>query len=134
MQKFQQNGLFDNVNLYIAKLSSKDILQSVLSHLLPLINGIVAIFVHSAQLVDIYHVENNKKIYEMNMKMMEKTRILGLGFLKYESGGIGVLVLGCCIEYVNFTGMILKTCTQLKLICIVVGFTNPHVPMGNRGC
>jgi hypothetical protein len=128
MQKFQQNGLLDNVNLLFARSLSKNILQ-VVCHILPLINGIVAIFGHSAQLVDIYNSANSKKIYEMNMKMMEETRILGLGFLKYESGGIG-----CCIEYVNFTGMILKTCTQIELICIVVGFTKPHVEMGNRGC
>jgi hypothetical protein len=30
--------------------------------------------------------------------------------------------------------MIPKICTQIKLICIAVGFTKPHVPMGGRGC
>jgi hypothetical protein len=29
-------------------------------------------------LVDFYDVENSKEIYETNMKMMEKTRILGV--------------------------------------------------------
>jgi hypothetical protein len=34
----------------------------------------------------------------------------------------------------NFTVVvILKTCTQTKLIGIADGFTKRHVPMGNRG-
>jgi hypothetical protein len=78
LQKFQQNGLLDNVNLEFAKLSAKDILQPVLCHLLPLLNGIVSIFMHSAQLVDFYDEGNSKEIYELNMKMMEKTRLLGI--------------------------------------------------------
>jgi hypothetical protein len=49
-----------------------------LGHLLPLINGIVSIQVDSAQLVDIYDAANSKEIYEMNMKMMEETRILSV--------------------------------------------------------
>jgi hypothetical protein len=78
MQKFQQNGLLDNVRLCIGKLT-KDIVQPVLCHLLPLIKGIVSINVEdSAQLVDIYDAGNSKEIYEMNMKMMEKTRLLTL--------------------------------------------------------
>jgi hypothetical protein len=78
MQKFQQNGLLDNVDLYIAKLSAKDILPKVLCYILPLINGIVSIYVRdSAQLVDFYDAENSREIYELYMKMMEKTRFLG---------------------------------------------------------
>jgi hypothetical protein len=79
MQKFQQNGLLDNANLWFAaNLSSKDIVQPVLCHLLPLINGIVSIEMNSAQFVDFYNAENSTEIYEMNMKMMEETRLLGL--------------------------------------------------------
>jgi hypothetical protein len=79
LQKFQQNGLLDNVNLWFAKLLSKDIVQPVLCHLLPLINGILSITVEdSAQLVHFYDAENSKEIYELNMKMMEKTRCLGV--------------------------------------------------------
>jgi hypothetical protein len=79
MQKFQQNGLLDNVNLLFDKLPSKDLLPTILCHIMPLINDIVVIQVEdSAQLVDIYDVGNSKEIYEMNMKMMEKTRILGV--------------------------------------------------------
>jgi hypothetical protein len=78
IQKFQQNNLLDNVCLCIGHLT-KDIVQPVLCHLLPLINGIVSIGLReSAQLVDFYDAENSKEIYEMNMKMMEKTRILAL--------------------------------------------------------
>jgi hypothetical protein len=78
MQKFKQNGLLDNVNLVFAKLSVKDIVQPVLCHLLPLINGIVSINVEkSAQLFDFYDAENSKEISEMNMKMMEETRFVG---------------------------------------------------------
>jgi hypothetical protein len=77
MQKFHKNGLLDNVNLWFGKLPSKDIVQPVLCHLLLLINGIVSIDVmESTQLVDFSDTENSKEIYEMNMKMMEKTRIL----------------------------------------------------------
>jgi hypothetical protein len=80
MQKFQQNGLMDNVNLEFGHLFPKDIIQPVLCHLLPLINGIVAIYVSdSTQLVDFYDAGNSKEILEMNMKMMEKTRYLGTG-------------------------------------------------------
>jgi hypothetical protein len=64
MQKFQQNGLLHNVALWFGKLFPKDILQQVLSHILPLVNGIIAIAVPSVQLVDIYHAGNNKEIYE----------------------------------------------------------------------
>jgi hypothetical protein len=79
MQKFQQNGLLDNVNLEFAKLFPKDIVQPVLCHILPLINGIISIAVqNSAQLVDFYNAGNSKEIYELNMKMMEQTRILGV--------------------------------------------------------
>jgi hypothetical protein len=78
MQKFQQNGLLDNVNLSFGELSAKDIVQPVLCHLLPLFNGIVSIVLSvSAQLVDIYDAENSKEIYERNMKMLEKNRFLG---------------------------------------------------------
>jgi hypothetical protein len=78
MQKFQQNGLLDNVNLAFGKLPSNDILHPVLCHILPMINGINSIYLlDSAQLVDIYDAENSKEIYELNMKMMEKTRLLG---------------------------------------------------------
>jgi hypothetical protein len=77
MQKFQQNGLLDNVNLSFGELSSKNIVQPVLCHILPLINGIVSIELEeSAQLVDIYNAANSKEICEMNMKMMKETRIL----------------------------------------------------------
>jgi hypothetical protein len=77
MQKFQQNGLFDNVNLVFDKVPSKDILHQALSHLLPLINGIVLIDVkESAQMADFYDAANSKEIHELNMKMMEETRIL----------------------------------------------------------
>jgi hypothetical protein len=77
MQKFQQNGLLDNLFLGIYVLK-KDIFQPILCHILPLINGILSIEVsESAQLVDIYDDGNSKEIYEMNMRMMEKTRILG---------------------------------------------------------
>jgi hypothetical protein len=80
MQKFKQNGLLDNVNLAFGELSAKDIVQPVLCHILPLINGIVSINMEdSAQLVDFYEAGgNNKEIYGMNMKMMEKTRFLGV--------------------------------------------------------
>jgi hypothetical protein len=78
MQKFQQNGLLDNVNLaFAANLSSNDIVQPVLLHILPLINGIVSInLLDSAQLVDFYDDGNSKEIHEMSMKMMEQTRVL----------------------------------------------------------
>jgi hypothetical protein len=77
MQKFQQKDLLDNVNLWLEKLPSKAIIQSVLCHLLPLINGIRSIDLRdSAQLVHFYDAENSTEIYELNMKMMEKTRIL----------------------------------------------------------
>jgi hypothetical protein len=76
MQKFQQNGLLGNVTLVFEKLPP-NVVPPVLCHLLPLINGIVSIFIHSAQLVDnIYNAGNSKEIYELNMKMMEKTRSL----------------------------------------------------------
>jgi hypothetical protein len=76
MQKFQQNGLLDNVHICIWRLP-KDIAQSVLCHLLPLINGINSINLEEiAQLVDIYDAGNTKEIYALNMKMMEKTRVL----------------------------------------------------------
>jgi hypothetical protein len=78
MQKFQQNGLLENVNLEFDKLSEKDILPTVLCHLLPLINGIVSLYLHGIQLVDLYDAENSTEIYELNIKMMEKTRILGV--------------------------------------------------------
>jgi hypothetical protein len=78
MQKFQQNGLLDNVNLLFDNLPSKAIVQPVLCHLLPLINGIVSIYVQdSAQLVDFYDAGNTKEIYKLHMKMMEKTGFLG---------------------------------------------------------
>jgi hypothetical protein len=80
MQKFHQNGLLDNVTLSFDKLSSKDVVQPVLCHILPLINGIVSIeMAGSAQLVDIYDAGNSKEIYELSMKMMEKARALGIG-------------------------------------------------------
>jgi hypothetical protein len=41
------------------------------------------------------------------------------------------LLLNMCVW---ITVMILKTCAQTKLSCIVVGFTKPHVTMGNREC
>jgi hypothetical protein len=80
MQKFQQNGLLDNVNLFLF-ISSKDILQQVLCRLLPLINGIATVETeNSAQLVGIYETENSKEIYELNMKMMQKTRHLAVRY------------------------------------------------------
>jgi hypothetical protein len=79
MRKFQQNGLLDNVTLSFSDSLSKDKIQPVLRHLLPLINGIAAVEVEdSAQLVDIYDTGNNKEIHEINMKMMEKTRLLSV--------------------------------------------------------
>jgi hypothetical protein len=79
MQKFQQNGLLDNVHLKFAKLSAKDIVQPVLCHILPLINGIVSIeLMDSAQLVHFYDAENSKEIYKLNMKMMAETRFLAV--------------------------------------------------------
>jgi hypothetical protein len=79
MQKFQQNGLLDNVSLLFEPLPSKNILQPLLFHLLPLINGIVSINVgDSDQLVKIYDAGNSKELYELNMKMMEQTRFLVL--------------------------------------------------------
>jgi hypothetical protein len=77
LQKFQQNGLLDKVNLEFPKLS-KDIVQPVLCHLLPLVNGIVSIFMDSAQLVHFYDAGNSKEIYELNIKMMEETRFLAI--------------------------------------------------------
>jgi hypothetical protein len=80
MQKFQQNGLLDNVSLLFDKLPSKEIVQPVLCHILPLINGIVSIYVKdSAQLVDFYDAGNTKDIHELNIKMMEETRFFGTG-------------------------------------------------------
>jgi hypothetical protein len=82
MQKFQQNGLLDNVNLEFYEVfipvPSKDIVQQVLCHILPLINGIVSIFMRNAHLVHFYDAANSKEIYEyeLYMKMMEKTRFL----------------------------------------------------------
>jgi hypothetical protein len=79
MQKFQQNGLFENVNLLFGELPSKAIVQPVLCHLLPLIKDINSIYVKdSARLVDFYDAGNSKEIYELNMKMMEETRFLGV--------------------------------------------------------
>jgi hypothetical protein len=79
MQKFQQNGLLDNVHLKFAKLSAKDIVQPVLCHILPLINGIVSIeLMDSAQLVHFYDAENSKEISKLNMKMMAETRFLAV--------------------------------------------------------
>jgi hypothetical protein len=75
IQKFQQNGLLDNVDLEFGELSAKKILQPVLCHLLPLFNGIKSIEVEdSGQLVDFYDAANSH--YEMSMKMMEQTRFL----------------------------------------------------------
>jgi hypothetical protein len=78
IQKFQQNGLLDNVNLEFGELFPKAIVQPVLCHLLPLFKGILSICLPSAQLVDIYDAGSSKEIYEMNMKMMEKTRVLNV--------------------------------------------------------
>jgi hypothetical protein len=69
-----------------------DKIQPVLCHLLPLINGIVALDLdNSTQLVDIYDVENSKEITEQNMKMMEKTRLLNV---RYGTGNWVSLKLG----------------------------------------
>jgi hypothetical protein len=77
MRKFQQNGLLDNVTLSFSDSLSKDKIQPVLCHLLPLINGIDTVEVDgSDNLVDIYDTGNNKEIHELKMKMMEKTRRL----------------------------------------------------------
>jgi hypothetical protein len=77
MQKFQQNGLLDNVNLEFSCLLSKEKIHPVLCHLLPLMNGIFSIdMMNSAQLVDFYDAGNSKEIHEMNMKMMEQTQYL----------------------------------------------------------
>jgi hypothetical protein len=79
MQKFQQNGLLDNVNLAFSCFISKDKIQPVLCFILPLINGIDTVTAEdSAQLVNIYDDGNSKEIYEMNMKMMEETRLLAV--------------------------------------------------------
>jgi hypothetical protein len=79
MQKFKQNGLLDNINFSFDKLSSKDILPTVLCHLLPLVNSIISIKVsESVQLVEFYDSGNSKEIYEMNMKMMEQTQFLSV--------------------------------------------------------
>jgi hypothetical protein len=78
MQKFKQNGLLDKVNLLFAKLPTKNILQPVLCHILPLVNDIVSIYVHNTQLIDLYDAENRQEIYELTMKMMEETRVLGV--------------------------------------------------------
>jgi hypothetical protein len=79
MRKFWQNGLLDNVTLSFSFFLSKDQIQPVLCHLLPLINGIVSIDLGgSAQLVHFFDAENSKEIYEINMKMMEETRFLGV--------------------------------------------------------
>jgi hypothetical protein len=78
MQKFQQNGLLHNVKLSVGELSAKDIVQPVLCHLLPLINGIASIEVeNSAQVVDFYDAGNSKEIYELYIKMME-TKLLAV--------------------------------------------------------
>jgi hypothetical protein len=78
VQKFQQNSLLDNVSLCIDGDLKKDIVQPILTQLLPLVNGIFSIeLFNSAQLVYIYDSENSKEILEMNMEMMEKTRFLG---------------------------------------------------------
>jgi hypothetical protein len=46
---------------------------------MPLINGINSIEVsESLQLVDFYDAGNSKEIYEMNIKMMEETRLLSV--------------------------------------------------------
>jgi hypothetical protein len=76
MQKFQQNGLLDNVTLDFSKLSAKDIVQPVLCHILPLLNGIVSVFMQSAHLVHFYDAGKSKEVYELNMKMLEETKIL----------------------------------------------------------
>jgi hypothetical protein len=78
MQNFQQNGLLDNVNLWFYKIFPKDIVQPLLCHILPLINGIVSIHLQSALLVDFYDAGNSKGIMEVNMKMMEKPRLLSV--------------------------------------------------------
>jgi hypothetical protein len=81
MQKFQQNGLLENVNMLFDKLPSWDFVKPVLCHILPLINGIDSIeMTDIAQLADIYDAGNNKEIYEMSMKMMEKTRFLSVRY------------------------------------------------------
>jgi hypothetical protein len=79
VRKFQQNALLDNVGLFIDGQLKKDIVQPVLTHLLPLINGILSVELsHSVQLVDIYNAKKSKEIYGLNMEVMEKTRFLGL--------------------------------------------------------
>jgi hypothetical protein len=79
MQKFQRNGLLDNVNLSFGGLSAKKIVQPVLCHLLPLINGIKSIDMEdTAQLAHFYNARNSEEIYEMNMKMMSDTRFLDI--------------------------------------------------------
>jgi hypothetical protein len=80
MQKFQQNGLLDSVNLTLPSFRSKNKIQPVLCHLLPLINGIAAVNLNKgAQLVDFYNTGNSKEIYELYMKMVKKTRLLNIG-------------------------------------------------------
>jgi hypothetical protein len=80
MRKFQQNGLLDNVNLSFPSSLSKEKIQPVLCHLLPLLNGIVGIdLTNNAHLADIYDDGNSQEIHEMNMKMMEETRLLSIG-------------------------------------------------------
>jgi hypothetical protein len=61
------------------KLPSKEIVHNVLCHILPLINGIATVDVEdSAHLVDFYNAGNSKEIYDLNLKMMEEARFLGV--------------------------------------------------------
>jgi hypothetical protein len=77
------------VNLALGKLPSKDILQTILCHLLPLINSILSIQLSdSAHLVHFYNAGNSKEIYELNMKMMEETRCLGVRYGNWEQSSI----------------------------------------------
>jgi hypothetical protein len=67
----------DNVNLVFGQISEKKSVQPVLCHILPLINGIKSIKMEDTDLlVDFYKAGNSEEIYEMNMKMMEKTQFL----------------------------------------------------------
>jgi hypothetical protein len=79
MQKFQQNGLLDNVTMAFSPELFVHEIQPALCNLLPLINGIAAVDLgDSDQMVEIYDAGNNKENHEINMKMMEKTRLLSV--------------------------------------------------------
>jgi hypothetical protein len=77
LQKFQQKCLLDNVNLSFGILPD-NIFAPALTHLLPLLDGIVSLELYeSSQLSNIYHAGNGTEFANLAMEMMEKTRFLG---------------------------------------------------------